>query len=234
MLYNKQAVAHNLRNRNGKRVFYLGKGDQLTSDARDYLTGERIEILPAEQAKPERYRLLCGGYLEEKPEYMTHLHSDVLVSKNHPRIGFRGAMDTLEAEILLCMTEVSPETGKKLEEILTLARNLIRWEVLNEPVKSDTLCGYTQEELRSRSHRPQDYYGIPHFMPDVSDGREILLLNRVRCAARHAELMAVSAFVVEGNVLREDILKVLNRTSSMLYLLMIEAKAKKEDLPYGH
>ena len=52
MLYTEENVRDNLRNRQGKRVFYLGKGDQLTSGARDFLRRERIEILPAEQAKP--------------------------------------------------------------------------------------------------------------------------------------------------------------------------------------
>ena len=61
MLYSEEAVRANIRNRDGKRVFYLGKGDQLTSSARDFLSRERIEILPAEQAKPQRYRLLSGG-----------------------------------------------------------------------------------------------------------------------------------------------------------------------------
>ena len=102
MLYSEEAVRANIRNREGKRVFYLGKGDQLTSSARDWLSRERIEILPAEQAKPQRYRLLSGGYVEEKPEHMTHLNGDVLVPKNHPRIVFRGKMDKLEAELLLC------------------------------------------------------------------------------------------------------------------------------------
>ena len=92
MLYNEEAVRDNIRNRDGKRVFYLAKGDQLTSSARDYLGRERIEILPAEQAKPERYKLLSGGYLEEKPEHMTHLNSQYLVPKNHPRILFRGKL----------------------------------------------------------------------------------------------------------------------------------------------
>ena len=79
MLYTKEAVRDNIRNRDGKRVFYLGKGDQLTSDARDFLTRERIAILPASEAKPERYRLLGGGFMEEKPEHMTHLNGDYLV-----------------------------------------------------------------------------------------------------------------------------------------------------------
>ena len=72
MVYTLESVRANIRNRDGKRVFYLGKGDRLTSEARDHLARERIEILPAEQAKPEHYRLLNGGQLTEKPEHMTH------------------------------------------------------------------------------------------------------------------------------------------------------------------
>ena len=88
MLYGRKEVQENLRNSDGKRVFYLGKGHQLTSDARDWLSRERIPILPGEQARPDGYRLLSGGILREKPEHMTHLNAEVLVPKTHPRIVF--------------------------------------------------------------------------------------------------------------------------------------------------
>ena len=227
MLYHEASVRENLRNRDGKRVFYLGKGDQLTSGARDFLSRERIEILPAEQAKPDRYTLLTGGYLEEKPEHMTHLNSQYLVPKSHPRILFRGKLDTLEAELLLCQRSAK-HLVTPVGEILALARRLIRCDVLEEPVPQGKLCGLTEEEQRKRSHFPQDYYGQPHFMPDVTDGEGILQLNRARCAAREAELAAVVAFSDrEGNPTRVDILRALNRMSSMLYLLMIQEKSKK-------
>ncbi len=225
MLYNKQAVCENLRNRDGKRVFFLAAGDQLTSDARDFLLRQRIEILPAEQAKPERYALLNGGYMEEKPEHWTHLNGNTLVPKTHPRIRFRGTMDTLESELLLCGQASSKRS--QIQQVLTLARNLVRWEVLDEPVAEESLCGMTMDELRRRSHRPQDFYGQPHFMPAMEDSREILQLNRARCAARAAELAAAEAFTdQEGNLIRQDILRALNRISSMLYLLMIELKVE--------
>ncbi len=228
MLYTLESAKANIRNREGKRVFYLGKGDQLTSGARDYLSRERIEILPAEQARPEQYRLLSGGYLTEKPEHMTHLNGDVLVEKTHPRIAFRGAMDSLEAELLLCQLAAGAALREQLGEVLDLARKLIRWDVLEEPVEEKPLCGLTMQELRQRSHRPQDFYGQPHFMSDASDGAVILQLNRARCMARHAELLAVAAFTDrEGNPTRTDILRALNRMSSMLYILMIQEKAKR-------
>ena len=158
MLYTLQAVRDNLRNREGKRIFYLGKGDHLTSEAKDFLSRERIEILPAQQAKPQRYSLYPFGYAEEKPEHWTHLNGDVLVPKTHPRIRFRGAMDTLEAELLLCQLTAEGETQQALGEVLELARKLVRWDVLNEPADDEKLCGLNQQELRAHSHRPQDFY----------------------------------------------------------------------------
>ena len=227
MLYTEDMVRMNIRTREGKRVFYLGKSDTLTPGARDWLTRERIPVLDAREAKPEEYRLLSGAVLREKPEYMTHLHSNVLVLKTHPRIRFRGRMDALEAELLLCQLECV-QWRKELGEILALARNLIRWEVLAEPVIQEKLCGLTEGELRSHSHRPQDYYGQTHFMPDVTDGAAVLHLNRCRAMAREAELAAAEAFTDEnGNCTREDLLRALNRMSSMIYILMIREKAKR-------
>ena len=225
MLFTVQNVRDNIRNREGKRVFYLGKGDSLTSEARDYLHRERIEILPGEKARVEEYRSLGGGYFREKPEDMTHLNAHILVKKNHPRIVFRGMIDTLEAELLLAQVE----TGLKepLQEALDAARALIAADVLEKKAEEILLGGMNEEQLRKRSHFPQEYYGQPHFMPQADDGIKILRLNRCRCAARQAELQAVAAFADrEGNCTRPDIVQALNRLSSFLYLLMIEEKAK--------
>lgn len=229
MLYTQEAVQANIRNKEGKRVFYLDKGDRLTPGARDYLTRERIPILPAQQARPQRYRLPGGGYLEEKPEHMTHLNGDMLVSKLHPRIALRGALDTLEAELILAQQALDPPYRDELGEILSLAREIMRCDVLEQPLELTTLCCLTQEEQRSHSHRPQDYYGQPHFMPDFSDGPGIAWLNRARCAARETERYAIAAYQDRDGVpTREDIPRALNRMSSMLYILMIRLKASKK------
>lgn len=226
MLYNEISVRDNIRNRDGKRVFYLGKGDQLTSAARDWLNRERIEILSAAQAKPDRYRLLSGGFTEEKPEHMTHLNAEILVPKTHPRISFRGKLDTLEAELILCQL-TDEALAPQVEELLTLSRHIMRCDVLEEPLIPSKLCGLTEEEQRRRSHFPQEYYNQPHFMPSAADGIVIARLNRARCAAREAELAAADAFSdQDGNPTRPDIFRALNRMSSMLYILMIQQKAR--------
>jgi len=218
MLYDESAVKANLRNRGGKRVFVLGKADNLTPSARDFLSRERIAILSPEEIKREHWPLLGGGFTEGKPEHLTHLNGDVLVPKTHPRIRFRGAMDTLEAELLLC--------GEKTRPILELARKLLRCDVLEEPVGEISLFGLTEDRQRQLSHFPQEHFGIAHFMPDFSDSPELLRLNRCRCAARAAELAAADAFSDrDGIPTRPDILKALNRMSSMLYILMLQEKA---------
>ncbi len=222
MLFSEENVKANIRNREGKRVFFLGSGDTLTPSARDFLHRERIEILPASQAKPEEYQLENGAVFREKPEDYTHLRGNVLVHKTHPVIAFRGAVDTLQAELLLAQAAVPENLRSDLAEILALARKLIRWDVLEEPASLDKLCGLTEVQLRQRSHNPQQYYGVPHFMPAYTDGAAILQLNRARCAARAAELAAVHAYPH-----RSDLLQVMNRMSSMLYLLMIQLKQER-------
>ena len=223
MLYTEEAVRANIRNREGQRVFYLAPGDCLTPGARDFLTRHKIRLLSATEAKPQEYRLLGGGYIREKPEHMTHLNGDVLVNKTHPRIAFRGVMDTLQSEMILCQLMVPPEITKRLQELLELSREIIACDVLEKPLCWDRLLGLTEEELRSRSHRPQDFYGQPHFMPAASDGATVAWLNRCRCAVRSAELAACRAF--ESS--RPDLVQALNRMSSSVYLLMIEEKAKQ-------
>ena len=220
MLYTLQHVKDNIRNREGKRVFYLGKADQLTSEARDYLTRERIEILPGQAAKKDRYRLLGGGYIEEKPEHMTHLNAEFLVEKTHPRIVFRGAVDILEAELLLAMEQLT-QWAEELGQVLELARKLISCDVLEQPVSESKLGGLDEAELRKRSHFPQEFYGLPHFMPQAADKQAVLLLNRLRSLTRQTELRAVAAFPD-----RTDIIRALNRMSSFLYILMLREKGK--------
>lgn len=230
MLYTQTAVQDNLRNLNGKRVFVLAPGDRLTASARDWLNGQKVRIIAPEELKKEEYKTENGSYFKEKPEYMTHLNSEILVSKTHPRIAFRGKMDLLEAELLLCQQSLSGELAGQVGEILRLARDILRWEVLGEPAGELRLCGLSQEQLRQHSHFPQKYYDQPHFMPQATDSREILLLNKARCAARQAELAAVAAFETPSGCSREDLLRALNRMSSMLYILMLRLKKDKDPL----
>lgn len=226
MLHNLESVRDSVRNREGKRVFFLPKGDQLTSEARDFLTKERIEIRTGD-GKFSDFETLDGGYYKEKPEHMTHLRGNILVPKTHPRIVLRGKIDTLEAEILLAQA-ASPEPFREdLGKVLEFVRNLMRYEVMEEPVPEIKVLGLSASDIREHSHYPQKYYGQGHFMPSVSDGLTVLQVNKARTAAREAELAAVTAFTDRnGKLTRMDFVQAMNRVSSLLYILEISMKAK--------
>lgn len=232
MLITEETVRAGIRVRDGKRVYFLPPGDRLTSGARDYLTAQRIEIIPGAQTPPQTYRLLNGAVLTEKPETMTHLTGNVLVEKSHPRIALRGMIDMLEAEILLCQktaqSEQKPDICQQLQEILDFVRSLIPCDVLNKPLGEFRLCGMDPAELRERSHHPEKYYGQPHFMPSCRDSLTLLHLNRLRTLIRQTELACCRAFSApDGQVQREDMILGLNRLSSLLWILIIGQKARE-------
>lgn len=233
-LYTAEAVRDNIRNREGRRVFYLGKEDRLTPGARAYLERHQIPLLPAEQARPACYRDLLGGQYETKPEELTHLHGDVLVPKTHPRIAFRGKMDSLQSLLLLAekaaVTEGYRKVGEELAQCLELTRSILACDVLEEPLGEIRLGGLTEAELRARSHRPQDYYDQPHFMPHSGCAWTLLLVNRARAAAREGELALCRGFRdPEGRVTRKDLLRAMNRLSSFLWILEIRLESGKEE-----
>ena len=161
---------------------------------------------------------------------MTHLDTQTLVPKDHPRILFRGKIDSLEGVILLSQYRAAeagfPRLVRELGEVLDYVRRIIRCDVLGEPLPPPGLCGLTADELRAQSHNPQKYYNQPHFMPAYTDGQPLLSLNRVRTSLREAELACYRAFRDrEGLPTREDLVLGLNRLSSLLWILMIRVKA---------
>ena len=175
----------------------------------------------------ETYETLFGGILHEKPEHMTHLRGNVLVFKNHPRIALRGAIDSLEAEILVVQIIAEKQGLKKLikdlEEVVRFIRNLLRCEVSGEPVGEFNLQGLNAEELRQHSHHPSQYYGMRHFLPNYKQGEIVVYLNKLRTLTREAELVAYDAFTNEyGQTEREDIIKAFNRLSSLFWIMMFK------------
>lgn len=174
-----------------------------------------------------KYITVFGAELMEKPEHMTHLHGNLLVFKDHKIIALRGKLDSLESKIL--ETQVithklgASKLTEDLEEILKFVRGLLRCEVVNEPVGEFKLLGMTPEELREKSHYPKKYYGIGHEPVAFSMGEAVVALNSCRTTIRETELLAYTAFKGEyGDVQRPDIIKALNRLSSLFWIMIFK------------
>lgn len=227
--------------------YMIKKNTKITPSAKQYLKDRKIELVVEEpdsydsegepqKVKTEEKPLLkfvfagTGCYTSEKPEYMTQLYGKRLVYKDHPRIVFRGAIDSLQSQILLLQAEALEQKANKLlselEEVLQYVRNILRCEVLEEEFPAIGLLGLSSEELRDQSHNPMKYYSTKHILPDCRMGKIVLGLNSLRSSIREAEIYAVRAFKKEEGIEREDLIKALNRLSSCAYIMMLKAIGK--------
>ncbi|WP_270940971.1 cobalamin adenosyltransferase [Romboutsia lituseburensis] len=237
------------KNKDKLTEFYIEKGQIITPSAKSYLLEKSIELKyvdslsevsnePKEiikeviKEKSYKYTTVFGAKLDEKPEHMTQLNGNLLVFKDHKRIILRGKIDSLESKILegqiLSQKSDMPKLTKDLQEILNFVRNIMRCEVLEEKLEEFTLLGLTPDELREQSHYPQKYFGIGHEFPSYDMGEVVVCINSIRSATREAELCAYEAFKGEyGQVEREDLIKALNRLSSVFWIMIYKIRTGK-------
>ncbi|WP_281679370.1 ATP-binding protein [Synergistes jonesii] len=167
-----------------------------------------------------------GAFYSEKPEHMTQLFGNKLVAKDHPRILFRGKLDSLQALVVLNQAIISESSASRrlvndLGDILSVMREMMRCDVLDVPFENERIIGLTHAELRERSHDPMKYFAVKQMtLPDYSMGKSYALLNQLRTAVREAEVAAVQAFRVRSGCERSDIVEGLNRLSSALHIMM--------------
>ncbi len=168
-----------------------------------------------------------GGCYEQKPEHLTQLHGKKLVAKDHPRIVLRGALDQLQAEILILQDQVGdcPALVADLGDVLGRCRNILKAEVLEQPLEDTRVIGLNDAELRDRSHHPKQHFGIEHVLPEHGMDKVVLDLNLLRTRVRATEICAVTAFRGDCGVERPDLIQALNRMSSAVYVMMLKHMA---------
>ncbi len=226
-------------------VYYIPEGKLLSPAGREYLQQRKIKIAPkgtapktAAESAPESVKQISeppranyidfesGAYYTEKPEYMCQLYDNVLVVKSHARIYFRGKLDSMQSQLVLDQAVLS-ESGecqkllKDLDGILSVLREIMRCDVLDEEFFNDSILGLTHEELRAQSHNPMKYFQIKQMeLPSYKMGSRYAILNRLRTSVREVEVAAAMAFLEKRRCSRPDLLEALNRLSSALHIMM--------------
>ena len=140
------------------------------------------------------------------------------MKKTDSRMQLRGKLDTLNAQMILIQT-CSENDGyiADIEEIRQVIRKIQRCEAMNEIYDERLmLFGIDEDEIHTRSHNPEKYFGLGHILPDKDMKRESAELNLLRAIVRETELSACCAFD-DDNL---KICHVLNRLSSALYVLI--------------
>lgn len=231
-------------------VYYVPEGTLISPAAREYLQQRKIKIAKGEKpsSNPSEDKAVSsekeeaakasnavaykytdyetGAYYPEKPEHMTQLFGNVLVVKNHPRILFRGKLDSLQALIVLDQAILAETPGNEklirdFGELLGITRELMRCDVLDEEFKNDMILGLTHDELRARSHDPMRFFKIKQMvLPDYTMGKAYALMNQLRTAIRETEVAAAEAFREGTKYVRGDVIEELNRLSSAVHIMM--------------
>ncbi len=183
-------------------LYQIKQGEMLTPSAKAYFTERNISV----------------GISGEKPEHMTHLRANILVEKDNPRIEFRGMIDYLESEIIRVQLRHS-RLKEDLQEVIRFIRHLLRCEVSGEAVGEFTLLGLDAAGLREHSHHTTKHYGVKHFLPSCEYGETVADLNLLRTLTRRVELAAYRALKNDN---RNDIIKGLNRLSSLFWIMMVK------------
>ena len=112
-------------------VYYVPKDKLLSPAAKEYLNQLKIKVefgdppaAPAPAASNNKGSAISdtpvgakyvdeqtGAFYVKKPEYMCQLFGNRLVYKNHPRIVFRGKLDSMSSTVVMTQAEIAAVGG---------------------------------------------------------------------------------------------------------------------------
>lgn len=219
--------------------YYVDDDVMLTPAAMDFIREHGITLcrkegkgkdsmsmtpVPMRNGKPIYRDAQTGREVDCKGECMTHLRGNLLVSKTHPQIEFRGKLDSLMAEIMevqiLAQEQGQMQIVSDLNELLLFSRQILAAEVKDEPLAAVSMLGMDSQQIRYHSQQVKKVFGIDHPIPNYQMGRLCVALNSLRTQVREAELSAARAFSCADSCSRSDLIEGLNRMSSCVYIIL--------------
>ena len=238
----------NLYRKEEFKKYVVENGTIMTPSARQFPADKGIEIVKeeaveektavqekviervVEKAITPKYIGVAGESYFEKPEHMTQISGNILVKKNDERIIFRGKLDSLQAKWLILQKEFENYGNEKLqkdmESVAIFIKKIVSAEVLDMEMEEIKVLEETLDKIKEISHNPKKFFGIGHLF-DISIKNSILVLklNEMRGSSREIEIAGVAAFSNEkGIIIKKEILKALNRLSSVIYVMMLKGE----------
>ncbi len=193
-------------------------------------TESRFPVTPLEEAPR---CTCCGMAVEQKSDAITQLNACHYAMKNHPRIRFRGRMDSLHAHVLMAQVRAVAsgltDLVRDLGTVAAYCREITSAEYNERPVADFALEGWDNTSIHKATHDPQGVLGVPHMTISEVDPEVQHWLNICRTQAREIEIAAVDAFPNPHNPSGASICHAMNRLSSIFYFLQL--RLAKESAP---
>ena len=220
------------------RVF-IPKAGQNATDAASVEALKQVHPLTTSDEWSVPDCLLCHQKVAQKPDTLTHIDAHHLVSKNDPRLLFRGKLDSVIAQAVLTQIQLQsvhstseatseaphtivPQLVRYMADVRSALGNVLKAEATGEPMSDVALGNLSDAAIHRMSHNPLKYLGHDHLVPDEKQGVQVALLNVLRAQIREAELYAAQIYITRDfRVKRPDIMQALNRLSSAVYVLMV-------------
>lgn len=230
-------------------VFEIEKGTLLTPSAKQFLNEKGIELVikgekPLVSTKNEednveaeekifyekpKYVGKNGEYYFEKPEYMTVVDGNVLISKNSKLIALRGKIETFLAEVLLTGKEIELTSSndkliRDIETIIKFIQNIMVAEKLDKILENQTFFDSKSiKDIKEIIENPKEYFKKGHLL-EISLNSDLTIhkLNRLRFLARELEIQAIDYFVEDYKLSRKDLLEAFNILSDVIYIIILK------------
>jgi ethanolamine utilization cobalamin adenosyltransferase len=188
---------------------------------------DKPAVFPVVLSGPALVCAVCGQPLSPKPDHMTQLDAGRFAPKTHPRIRFRGQLDSLHAVVMLTAAEARryhlPRLAAALDSLAAYCREVQSAEYHGRPVQPLSLLGRDEAELHQTSHWPDRHLGIAHLTLEPADHAILHWLNLARTQARELELSALELYGPKEHTHSDQdasgsIPHALNRLSSAIYV----------------
>ena len=230
-------------------VFEIEKGTLLTPSAKQFLNEKGIELVikgekPLVSTKNEenngdteekvpyekpKYIGKNGEYYFEKPEYMTVVDGNILISKNSKLIALRGKIETFLAELLLIGKEIELTSNndkliRDIETVIKFLQNIMVAEKLNKILENQTFFdSKSTKDIKEIIENPKQYFKKGHLL-EISLNSDLTIhkLNRLRFLARELEIQAIDYFVEDYKLSRKDLLEAFNILSDVIYIIILK------------
>ena len=156
----------------------------------------------------------------------THLYKEEKIKKNDPRIVFRGKVDSLHSEIVLTQCQIreirdaDTRLDKELGELAEVVLKIMSAEVLQTKPEVTELFAKSLEQIHEASHKASAFH-----MTNADDGIVYAYLNKLRTLIRETEIAAIDAFPEAEEEYQQEIINLLNRLSSAVFVMMCNETA---------